>query len=154
MKQDYKTTMHGEGPGVLRGQFMHGPGWALRTQPGTDRPVPLLPQPYHLAVGEAAGMGWYPGCGDLPEDRRYPATQCEALRLSTLEGGIFSCVQASGPPWGFTRVLAAQPPRPLHRCSRSQECGAFNKSAGNGPGGSPGSNELLYFYVECNHVWS
>lgn len=144
MKQDYETTMHGEGPGVLQSQFMHGPGWALRTQPRTDRPVPLLPLPYHPAGSEAAGMGWYPGYEDLPEDRRYPIVQCEALRLSTLGGGIFSCVQPSGPPWGFTRVLAAQPRGPYTGAHGVKNVGLSIKAQAMGP---EGALAQMSFYI-------
>lgn len=102
--------------------------------------------------GEQSGrQGLYRGSEMLRADRSYQTTKCEASHPRALRDGDF---QWSPPPWAFTRVLEIPPHWPLHQCSQSQECGVFNKSPGNGPRGSPGSNELLYFYVECNHVWS
>lgn len=47
----------------------------------------------------------------------------------------------SGALQGFSQSGLTEP---LHQCSRSQECKVFNKSAGNGPRGSPAQ---MSFYI-------
>lgn len=69
--------------------------------------------------------------------------KCEALCLRIHQG----LPAESSPPGhlgalqGFSRSSLTGP---LHQCSRSQECGVFNKSAGNGPRGSPAQ---MSFYI-------
>jgi hypothetical protein len=80
--------------------------------------------------------------------------KCEASKPQNTVEMEISWSLPAGLPWRFTADCGIQLSGPWHQCLQSQECGVFNKSAGNEPGGSPGSNELLYFYVERNHVWS
>lgn len=63
---------------------------------------------------------------------------------ASITDGIFSLVQPTGPPWGFTRVLEIQPSWPLHQCSRSQECGLSIKVQAMGP---QGALAQMSFYI-------